>query len=409
MRIGAARKRVWPVMVAAGVVAFASSASPARAAPDCPGGLPKKNILLQGQSTLESIVFDRRGRLFFTNSDSLLRLDRRGSAPRVVTAIPGRGGLELAANGQLLVGANNDNTSAVFWGRPETGGTGASAEIWRVDPDTGAHSLLVHGLPMANGIARSADGAVYASDDFSSAGIGRVFHRHLDCFWATVNSANGLVIDPTGRYLFAAQTFQPAAVARVELAHPDHVETYWSASGSDIFGGPDGITRDERGRLYVAANGLGQVWRVDGPGRMCVLARGLMNTSSLYFGSDANGFSARNLYVVGFDGRLIELVDARPAPPAVPSARLPKLRLSIHPRRTSAGERTRFRFRVTTGRGAARRAVGHATVRFRGSNARTDSGGRAVIVTTLPRRGRYLVVASNRGYRRARARVRASG
>ena len=249
MRIGAARKRVWPVMVAAGVVASASSASPARAAPDCPGGLPKKNILLQGQSTLESIVFDRRGRLFFTNSDSLLRLDRRGSAPHVVTAIPGRGGLELAANGQLLVGANNDNTSAVFWGRPETGGTGASAEIWRVDPDTGAHSVLVHGLPMANGIARSADGAVYASDDFSSAGIGRVLHGHLDRFWATVNSANGLVIDPTGRYLFAAQTFQPAAVARVELAHPDHVETYWSASGSDIFGGPDGITRDERGRL----------------------------------------------------------------------------------------------------------------------------------------------------------------
>jgi hypothetical protein len=76
----------------------------------------------------------------------------------------------------------------------------------------------------------------------------------------------------------------------------------------------------------------------------------------------------------------------------------PPLRLSVSPRRVRAGRRTRFRLRVT----AAGKPVASATVRFAGRRVRTNSGGRAIIVAVLSRRGRRAAVATRTGYRSAR-------
>jgi DNA-binding beta-propeller fold protein YncE len=73
---------------------------------------------------------------------------------------------------------------------------------------------------MANGVARAPDGTVFASNN-RGAHIDRIdrdgtVHRR----WATVLSANGLAVDPAGRYLYAAQSFTAAAIKRVEIANP---------------------------------------------------------------------------------------------------------------------------------------------------------------------------------------------
>ena len=83
-----------------------------------------------------------------------------------------------------------------------------------------------------------------------------------------IASSNGLVVDTTGTWLYAAQTFVPAAISRVELADPAVVETWYTAPAADSAAGLDGLTRDAHDRLYVAANLGGEVWRVqdDGPG-----------------------------------------------------------------------------------------------------------------------------------------------
>jgi sugar lactone lactonase YvrE len=164
---------------------------------------------------------------------------------------------------------------------------------------------------MANGVAVGPDGAIYASNNFGT-DVQRVVDGQVELDWADVTSANGLVVDRAGTFLYAAQTFQPAAIMRVEIANPQNVETYVAAGPEDIAAGPDGMTRDERDRLYVAANGAGQVWRVDEQRRICALWRGLpAGPSAVAFGSGTRRFPETSLFVVTFQGQLIELPGVR--------------------------------------------------------------------------------------------------
>jgi hypothetical protein len=81
----------------------------------------------------------------------------------------------------------------------------------------------------------------------------------------------------------------------------------------------------------------------------------------------------------------------------------PRLRVSVRPARVRTGERRRFRIRVTSGKHSVR----SATVRFAGKRVRTRRRGRAAVVTTLRRSGRYRLRATRHGYRAGRASVRA--
>jgi hypothetical protein len=67
---------------------------------------------------------------------------------------------------------------------------------------------------------------------------------------------------------------------------------------------------DERGRLFVAANLISQVWRVDPDRSICLLARQATNASAVAFGG-GGAFPAESLYIVGFGGAIIEIPRAR--------------------------------------------------------------------------------------------------
>jgi sugar lactone lactonase YvrE len=139
---------------------------------------------------------------------------------------------------------------------------------------------------------------------------GVVEHR-----WADVSSANGLVVDRAKRHVYAAQTFQAAAIAQVDLADPGTAETYYAAPLDDVSAGLDGMVRDRRDRLYVAANGAGQIWKVNRRPEACSLASMAAfpdGPSDLAFGRGRKGFDRRNLYVVTFAGTVIELAGVRP-------------------------------------------------------------------------------------------------
>ena len=74
----------------------------------------------------------------------------------------------------------------------------------------------------------------------------------------------------------------------------------------------------------------------------------------------------------------------------------------MQPRRVRAGHRTRFRFHVT----ARGKPVRGAKIRFLGRTKRTGRHGRARITRRPARRGIRRAVATKRGYRRAKVRVR---
>jgi gluconolactonase len=274
------------------------------AAPDCPGGPPQTRTLLRDQGTLESVIVGGRGRLFFTNDDSLLRLDRPGGSPHLLTKVTDPGGLAFERH-KLIVGYGNSASNGSVG--DDTGPSG----LLRVNANTGAKQVYATGLSMANGLVRGPDGSFYASNDFGS-NIDRVDNRKTERGWATVQSGNGLAIDRAGRYLFVAQTFRPAAIQRVDLSDPTKVTQYASDTDQPA-AGLDGMTRDGADRLFVAANGAGEIWRVDRGGRFCALLRGLPpfpdGPSAVATGSPKGRFPTTSLYAVTFGGQVLELRD----------------------------------------------------------------------------------------------------
>ena len=53
------------------------------------------------------MIVDYRGRLFFTNSTHVLRLDARGGKPKELAEIEEPGGLAFDTDGKLVVGTGN--------------------------------------------------------------------------------------------------------------------------------------------------------------------------------------------------------------------------------------------------------------------------------------------------------------
>lgn len=384
-----------PFAVAAG---FLFAAPPVPAVPDC-ASLPRTHVLAADQGRLESITSDARGRLFYTDltDNRLLRLDGPGKRPRVLSeGIARPGGLAFEPDGSLVTGFNGGPLSGV----PGNGMAG----MYRIDPETGVKRLFVDELDQANGVVRGPDGAIYASNNIAGE-IVRVLPDGRAQDWADVESANGLSIDTRRRYVFAAQTFTPAKIARVELAHPERVTTFFAASSADMAAGLDGLTRDGADRLFVAANGAGEVWRVGLDGQACALARSLGLPSALAFGGGASGFARRNLYVVTFTGGVIELEKATNRPPAPPPP--PRLRLSVSPRVARFGQPVEFAFLVTVG--PSGQPVAGAKIRFAKEIAFTDRRGRATIVQRFTKPNSYHPHARKAGFHTGKTSVRIVG
>ena len=259
-------------IAAAAIALVLLSASPAAAAPDC-SPLPAQRTVFSNGDVLEFVYMDAPGRVFYSDQSAaaVFRLDHLGAKPRELTAV---------------------------------GGPGAILQL----PDTGERRTYVMGLGMANGLARGPDGAIYATNDFGS-DIDRVKNGRVAHPWAKVFSTNGVVVSHDNHYVYVDQTFQPAAIQRITVAHPSEVTPYVIASSEDMAAGPDDMTQDEHGNLYLAANGAGEVWKIDTQRRICVLARGLMNASAVSFGT---GRYVRNLYVSTFTGLIVELRNVRP-------------------------------------------------------------------------------------------------
>jgi sugar lactone lactonase YvrE len=236
-----------------------------------------------------------------------MAIDSPGASPRVVASgISNPGGLLMRADGDLIVGQGNGLAMGA------AGNVIGLARLLQVDPDTGATSEFATGLSMANGLASGPDGEIYASDS-AGTGIDRVVGGQVERNWASVISSNGLAVDSAGRYLFAAQTFQPAAIQRVSLDDSAQVQPHMIAAPTDVAAGLDGMAIDQHDRLFVAANGGGQVWRIGNDGSYCAFAQGLLLPSAVAFGSsrDGSGFSAESLFAVTFSGSILEFSGAR--------------------------------------------------------------------------------------------------
>lgn len=282
--------------------------------------------IASGLGSLENIAFDGQGGLLIsaTSRDAVERLTRGGKRTTLVSGLKGPGGLRVRGN--VLYFNTGDTLQAGLLGTPD--GT-----IGRLDLRTHARSTWARGLTMPNGLAFLPDGDAVVSRDVTgpgiqSTGITRVparAPRHPRTRWAALEDTNGLAVDPSGRWLYADETFtRESRVYRIRIADPREIGVVAELGGVGVPKGLDDLTIDRAGVLFLAANGAGEVIRLDPrTGASCVIVSGLQNPSALKFGRGP-GWSCNRLYAVGFDGRVRELI-----PPA-----RPRERGSCVPRRT---------------------------------------------------------------------------
>jgi hypothetical protein len=314
-----------------------------------------------------------------------------------------------APGGQRVVGRTlyfNTGDSA------QSGLTGtADGTLDRFDLDTHARSTFASGLTMPNGLAILPNGDFVVSRDIGSGtGITRIpagDPAHPQPNWAQLDDQNGMALDPTGTWLYAVQTFTPdSAVWKFRISNPSDKSVVAALAGPTPKG-LDDMTIDATGVLYIAANGTGEVIRLDpATGQHCTIVTGLQNPSSLKFGRGP-GWAADHLYVTAFDGTVRELTPpakANPTPTPTTKKR-DRLALSVRPKRAVAGRRTHFRFTVYRLHSGKRSRLAGARVRLGGKSATTNRRGRAGLTLTFHRAGSHQARASKRGYVTASKRV----
>jgi streptogramin lyase len=285
----------------AALAALLALPAAARAADTC---MPwTQRTIASGLGTLENLAFDGRGGLVLSSTadNAIERMTPDGQVTTLVPDVNAPGG--LVVRGRTLFFNTGDAAASGVLGR-------ADGTLERVDLDTGARTLVAAGLTMPNGLTFLPDGSAVASRDLGSGtGITRVSRAGaVQTSWAALDDTNGMAVDPTGRWLYADQTFTlDSAVYRISIADPSRAEVVAHLGGVGVPKGLDDLTIDGRGRLYLAANSAGEVLRLDpATGASCVIATGLQNPSSVRFGRGA-GWSSSHLYVTGFDGSVREL------------------------------------------------------------------------------------------------------
>ena len=261
--------------------------------------------------SLENLEPDGRGGMLISASSrsAVERLLPDGTTETVAADMPSPGGLRV--RGKFLFANTGDSAANGITGDD-------SGTIERINLRTGKRRTYTSGLTMPNGLVFDAAGNAYTSRDLGlDAKITKVpvdDPRSPDRGWANLPDSNGMAIDPTDTWLYVATTFNAeAAVYRVLLDDPTVIERIAELGTllGDPLNGLDDMTIDDEGILYLTANGMGRVFRLDPyTGEHCIIASGLQTPSAVKFGR-GQGWDADHLYVSGFDGRIRELIPPR--------------------------------------------------------------------------------------------------
>jgi sugar lactone lactonase YvrE len=286
--------RLAPLAILAALVAATLPASTGATAKPGPCAPWRAKTLLKDQGWLENLAFDGRGGLTISAlaKGSILRLRPNG---RLNTLTPAR-----APGGQVRRGRY------LYFNTGDTLPVMPDGTLDRLDLRTGKRITWAKGLTMPNGLAFLPNGdAVVSRDIGTGTGLTRVRAKdpkHPQFNWARIDDTNGLAVDPTGRWLYVARTFSAdGEISRVKISHPSTVQAV-GRLGTQV--GPDDLTVDRKGILYVAGFLSRSIYRLDPKShRSCKIATGFeAGPTSVRFGG--RGWNPDALYATDSGGRL---------------------------------------------------------------------------------------------------------
>lgn len=243
----------------------------------------------------EGIAFNGEGHLFVAGDASLWRVTSDGEVSKVA---------ELYSNLGLAPIGDRDILMADF-GPTSRFDTGPNVDgiVWRITPEGEKTRILDGGIGDPNALWVNPDGTFLVSDDATDEIIVANHQGQSRLFTDAVGHPNGIAISPDGSTLYVAQIFKSIR----PLAPDGRLWAIPLDESREIAGLPellvdlgdsaanDGLALDEHGRIYVAANGAGQIWRVDPDTReKTLIAEGLPGVASLAFGQGE--FDHESLY-----------------------------------------------------------------------------------------------------------------
>lgn len=269
--------------------------------PNCFSSNPNFEILVSDIGKIESMAFDFEGRLLFTDysNSSLNRMDdrRTKSITKVSDNLVNPGGIVVLNSSEALVGVGN----GLFGILPFL----EQAGIARVNLLNGVVSPFVKNLSMANGIVRTSDGVIYASDDFANS-LDRVLPDNTVLRGWKPILGNGMVLSVDEKILYINKSI-PAEILALNL-RSNQEKIILKMPKSRRFSFLDGLDRDTYGFLYATGYLSGEVFRFDTKsGLVCTLSSGLDRPAALVVGRKGQGFDESSIYVGTHSGRIYEI------------------------------------------------------------------------------------------------------
>jgi len=232
----------------------------------------------------EGIAFNGEGDLYVAGNAALWRVDMQGGVTHIADMYSNLGLAPIGDRDILMADFGPTNRFDV--------GPNADGIVWRVTPEGDTTRVVNGGIGDPNFVMTLADGSFLVTDDATDEILWVGEDGRPRLFTDAVPHPNGIALSLDGSTLYAAQIFEslrPMVTSGKLWAVP--------LQDGDVSGLPelvadlgdraanDGIALDEHGRIYVAANALGQIWRVDpSSGETVLIAEDMPGAASIAFG-----------------------------------------------------------------------------------------------------------------------------
>jgi sugar lactone lactonase YvrE len=262
-----------------------------------PGDFPVTAVpFVEGAfSRCEGIAFNGEGRLFVAGDRALWEVDENGSVSRLV-GLYSNLGLAPIGDRDLLMADFGPNNA--FDGNPVRDGI-----VWRITPEGDTTRVVDGGIGDPNFVLVLPDGSFLVSDDATDEIFRAWPDGSVEIFSRAIPHPNGMALSGDGNTLYVAQSFRQIRpyvlddrLWAVPLADgvPAGEPEVVARLGEQALN--DGLALDSQGRVYVALNVQGTIWRFDpAKGETVLVAEGLPGAGSLAFGRGS--FDAHSLYV----------------------------------------------------------------------------------------------------------------
>ncbi len=258
---------------------------PPAAADDDPAFPVTTKVLVDGKfRRCEGIAFNGEGDLYVSGDRKLWRVSTGGEVTEIAEM---HSNLGLAPIGERDILVADFGPTNRFDLGPNIDGI-----VWRITPEGEKTRVVDGGIGDPNFILVRPDGSLLVTDDATDEILLVLPDGRKGIISDAVGHPNGLALSADQSVLYIAQIFKS-----IRPIVPDGRVWALPLSNGMPSGEPelvvdlgdnaanDGLAMDSLGRIYVAANGAGQIWRIDPSTRKTVLiAENMPGAASIAFG-----------------------------------------------------------------------------------------------------------------------------